>query len=35
MLPQAENQPEMHCAARSTPLQRQNQDCTLDLFFVF
>jgi hypothetical protein len=35
MLPQAENRPEIHCAARRVPLQGQNQDCTLLLFFRF
>jgi hypothetical protein len=35
MLFQAEDQPGMHCAARSTRLRGQNQDCTLDCLSVF
>jgi hypothetical protein len=35
MLPRAENQPEMHCAARRVRLQGPNQHCMLHCFFVF
>jgi hypothetical protein len=35
MLFQAENQPEMHCAARSRRLRGQHQHCTLVFVFQF
>jgi hypothetical protein len=35
MLPEAENQPEIHCAARWVRRATQNQHCTLHLFSCF